>query len=328
MLLQIDDRENINAVMENREKMRAHLESYYNAEYKLYSGGDIQSADTIGTWRLHDGILYIRNALRILGFEPKPFPEGREHLSAFPWAPRSEAELVPWMNMCCSKVGNRAGVKEISQYLCLYRNLMRVNIDGHVEKILAFLSEKRDPETGYIGLDKDLGWTMRGHRNNILLFTLMEIGLREPLKWQIKIIETTLALQNEDGLFHDGSMCANMDAVHILAEYHLQTGLFADKILSAVRKAISGMLNILQHPEGGFYFDIQQKQNDPENCWLMSGAGFFMESVRYWLVIDLPARTNNWKILDGSKAEFNKRNKVLNKIKNKPKYEMEFFAET
>ena len=287
----------------DREKLHRQLESYYDNVRKVYTGLDNHSKDAFGAWRFHDGILYIRNSLEFLGFKSKPFPEGLKHLSSFSWAPQHNNELEAWFDNCCKQTNNRTGIKQLSQYLCLYRNLMRTDMDEHIRRIFKLFASKRDRDTGYIGVDDDIGWAMRGHRNNIMLFTLMAMGLREPLKWQVKVMETTLALQDKNGLFHDGSMCANMDAIHILAEYYLQTGLYGNEVLTAVRKAISGMLNILRHPDGGFYFDIQQKQDNQElnnNCWLMSGAGFFMESVRYWLAIDLEARTDSWKILDYS----------------------------
>ena len=114
-------------------------------------------------------------------------------------------------------------------------------------------------------------------------------------------MESTMALQRKDGLFHDGSMCANMDAVQVLAEYYLQTGLLRDETINSIRKSIKGIFKILSIGNGAFYFkmeQIPQRNKKTASPWHVSGAAFALEMIRFWQAVDLNARKDLEKTLN------------------------------
>ena len=259
---------------------------FYDARTGLYQDSNSHQKGQIGTWRLHnDGCC--RMMLNFLDVSPKPFPRGLDQLRLFPWAPQPGERINSWLEKCWRQ-NPRSGAKEIFQYLLLYCGLQRIEtqsqFDGHVWRIVAFLESKRDPESGFIGMGEgvSLGWAMRGHRNLAHGFYWRK-GLGE--SFLEKMIDSTLTCRREDGLFHDGSMCANLDAVHLLAEYGLRIPYRREDILAAIRRCISSVFRYLSVPCGGFRWDLRSDK-------LTVGTAFVLETMRHWEAIDDRARGN------------------------------------
>jgi hypothetical protein len=280
----------------------AKIDAYYDPDLMIYRDENTQKEGHIGAWRFHNDHV-MRMGLEIMGVAPRPEPRGLERREDFPWAPQSDDELEAWLKRCWD-YDPRSGTKEIIQYLRLYWMLVGgPTLDPHTRRILSFLAERRDPATGYIGIPKsgDVGWAMRGHRNNIL-HTLMTLGLREPVEAETQIMESTLALQRKDGLFHDGGMCANMDALEILAAYYLQTGYAQDLVLKTARRCIQALFERLYVPSaGGFLYKGPEAplKDGYGDAWLVNGAAFVLNTIRYWQAIDRKARFD----LDGALGE-------------------------
>ncbi len=261
------------------------IDRFYNSELGLYQDTDRQQPKLTGQWRLHNDSV-CRMALGIIGVEPRPFPRGRQHLRQFPWAPQPGDDLDEWMNRCWA-TNPRDGAKEIFQYLHLYRQLE--GVDDHVRHGLAFLESKRNPQTGFIGAGPGLepGWVMRGHRN-LALGLLWPLGVPEPMLEQM--IDSTLACQRTDGLFHDGSMCANMDAVHLLAEYSLRTPHRRAEIIIATRRCASAIFEKLSVPAGGFRYELGES---PDSARFTNGTAFVLHTLRFWQAIDPEAKLDS-----------------------------------
>ncbi|MBN1555610.1 MAG: hypothetical protein JXA11_12765 [Phycisphaerae bacterium] len=291
MLAQLGDSDLLRRVRADREKIRRTIDSYYNPELELYQGIDNHESTRVGAWRLHDGYLYLPRALKILNLPSQPIAQGLDKLPRFGWAPQMGDNLHTWMEHCISK-NPRAGVKEITQYLALYRLLTGCDWDEYIETIFAYLISLRDETTGFIGRHDDPGWAMRGHRNNILVFTLYPMGLQEPIGHQKKIIRSTLDLQRPDGLFHDGGMCANMDAIQMLAEYSLQSGEYRQEVRESIQRAMEAIFEHLAEPEGGAHYEYPEPDNEgrlpaPQ---LVTGLGFTMESLRFAQCLDVECK--------------------------------------
>ena len=279
MLAQLGDSELFRRVKADRAKIGRKINSFYNPQLEVYQGNDNHQPDSMGKWHLHDGYLYLPRALKILDLPSKPIAKGLDKLPRFPWALKKGGSIPAWVKRCTA--GNpRSGVKEITQYLALYRMLGGKMWDDHIEKIFGQLIALRDPETGFIGRHDDPGWAMRGHRNNILVITLYEMGIQEPVDEQLKVINSTLALQRPDGLYHDGSMCANMDAIQLLAECTVQTGYLRHDIRKSIERALAAIVEHLAVPAGGVHYEHPSASSgQPET--LVTGLGFMMESIRF-----------------------------------------------
>ncbi len=295
------------AAVRDRPGLLDRIDAYYDPDLMIYRDDNTQEVGRIGAWRFHNDSV-MRMGLQIMGAPARPQVTGLAMRRHFPWAPQSDAELEGWMQRCWDH-DPRAGVKEIVQYLRLYRMLAGPALDEHLLRILGFLAAHRDPATGYIGIPKsgDLGWAMRGHRNNIL-HTWMDLGLREPPDAALAVMRSTLALQRPDGLFHDGSMCANMDAIELLAEYHLQTGCLRDEALGACRRCVAGLFARLYVAPGGFVYAPGTLPADPAaeghgRACLVNGAAFALNTLRYWAAIDPLARHDLPAALDGVGAK-------------------------
>jgi hypothetical protein len=265
-----------------RTRVAGAIDRFYNRELGLYQETDNQERGVTGRWRLHNDSV-CRNALAIVGVEPRLFPRGIEHLRKFPWAAQPGEDLQAWLERCWA-AGPRIGAKEIFQYLRLYSQL--VGMDDHVRQGLEFLESKRDPQTGFIGAGKgvELGWAMRGHRN-LALGLLWPLGVAEPMLDQM--IDSTLECQRADGLFDDGSMCANMDAVHLLAEYGLRTEDRRKDIVTAIRRCVAAIFDELSATGGGFRFELDEPDDAAR---LTNGTAFVLYTLRYWQAIDPEAR--------------------------------------
>ena len=127
---------------------------------------------------------------------------------------------------------------------------------------------------------------MRGHRN-LALGLLWPLGVAEPMLE--RMIDSTLACQRPDGLFDDGSMCANMDAVHLLSEYGLRTGHRCAETVAANRRCVSAIFEKLSDSSGGFRYELDES---PETARLTNGTAFVLHTLRYWQAIDPEARRN------------------------------------
>ena len=206
-----------------------------------------------------------------------------------PWVPGNESDVGPWMRDLWER-NPRSAAKEITQYLVLYIAAKKFSgygdFDSHAESVLRFLEKHRDETTGFIGggANVDLGWAMRGHRNIYEMF-YWEMGVPDPCPG--RALDATLACQRDDGHFHDGGMCANMDAVQLLAEYGLQLPERIPEVIASIRRCVRRFWKDLGDPSGGFHFQNPAgKVRDDQRNMLTNGLCFVLMTLRYWQSVD------------------------------------------
>ena len=233
------------------------------------------------------------SASSLLDESPRPFPRGLHRLSDFPWAPVGEDAWRRWLDQTWAD-DPRAAAKAAFQYLWFYTRLTGCDhvddLDDQARQVLAYMEARRDPATGFIGTgpDVELGWAMRGHRN-LALNLLWPLGVDEP--GIERMIDATLACQRPDGLFHDGGMCANMDAVHLLAEYARRTGHRRAESVQSARRCVRAMFRCLASPDGGFWFELAERDTtDPAAIHTTNGLAFALFTLHYWQALDRDAR--------------------------------------
>lgn len=282
-----------------RDRILVSLNAAFNHELELYEPTKNQEPGGVGRWRLHNDAV-VRLGFELLGKQARGFPQGRERLQLFPWAPQGERSLDGWLEQVWSG-DTRAAAKETFQYLWLYTGLAGIQtfwqLDSTSRRVLAFLESRRDAGSGFIGMEcgTDLGWAMRGHRN-LALNLLWSLGIGEP--WLTRMIDATLACQRSDDLFHDGGMCANMDAVHLLAEYGHRTSYRQRGVRDAVRRCVRAVVDRLAATGGGYHFELSDaEESDSSNSRTTNGLAFVMFTLRYLQAMDPEARDDLGRVL-------------------------------
>ena len=280
------------------------LHAAYNPELGMYQPTATQIGGGPGTWRMHFDAV-VRIGFELLDERPRPFPRGLKRLSALPWAPVDEDAWRPWLDRIWDE-DPRAAAKAAFQYLWFYTRLAGAthvdDLDDQARRVLAYLESRRDPATGFIGMgpDVDLGWAMRGHRN-LALNLLWPLGVQEPAVE--RLIDATLACRRPDDLFHDGGMCANMDAVHLLAEYARQTAHRRAEAIKSTRRCVAAMFRNLASPDGGFWFDLAERDaTNPASIHTTNGLAFALFTLNYCQALDPDARGNLETALEGAES--------------------------
>ena len=275
-----------------RPRALAALHAAYNPDLGIYEPTATQIGGGPGTWRMHFDAV-VRIGFDLLDESPRPFPRGLHRLRKFPWAPVGEDAWRPWLDQVWAD-DPRAAAKAAFQYLWFYIRLTDCDhvddLDAHARQVLAYMESRRDPATGFIGTgpDVELGWAMRGHRN-LALNLLWPLGVEEP--GIERMIDATLACQRPDGLFHDGGMCANMDAVHLLAEYGRRTAHRRAEAVQSTRRCVGAMFQCLASPDGGFWFELAERHaTHPPNIHTTNGLAFALFTLHYWQALDRDAR--------------------------------------
>ena len=123
-----------------------------------------------------------------------------------------------------------------------------------IEIYFDWLDSFQDPETGYWGrrYGADDFTAMCGAFHEYLIYYY----LNRPINYMERIVDTTLSLQHQDGLFNPeggGGSCQDLDAVSILVNMYQRIDYRQTDIERALRKALSGVLK-MQNKDGGFVF--------------------------------------------------------------------------
>ncbi len=275
-----------------RPRALAALHAAFNPELGIYEPTATQIGGGPGTWRMHFDAV-VRIGYELLNEPARPFPRGLDRLSELPWAPVGKDAWRPWLDQAWAE-DPRSAAKAAFQYLWFYTRFAGCDgvddLDDQGRQVLAYMEARRDRATGFIGMgpDVDLGWAMRGHRN-LALNLLWPLGVDEP---EIeRMIDATLACRRPDGLFHDGGMCANMDAVHLLAEYGRRTEHRRAEAIESTRRCVAAMFGRLASPDGGFWYELAERDaTDPAEIHTTNGLAFALFSLHYWQALDADAR--------------------------------------
>ena len=123
-----------------------------------------------------------------------------------------------------------------------------------LENMLEWLDQFQDPCTGYWGTREgaSLQNSMAGAYHLYLLYYYLD----RPLKYLDKIIDSTLSLQQQDGLFSPrggGGACEDIDAIDTLVNAYQRTTYSRSDIVRALMRALPSLL-ACQNEDGGFVY--------------------------------------------------------------------------
>ena len=121
-----------------------------------------------------------------------------------------------------------------------------------MRRILNWLDAHQDPESGYWGSLEGVPVEHAMAATYHFLPFYLWAGRR--FQFAERIIESTLLLQGEDGLFHasqGGDSCLDVDALDILIKCHLLTDHRHEEVVMAVDRIFQGLANN-QDEAGGF----------------------------------------------------------------------------
>lgn len=118
--------------------------------------------------------------------------------------------------------------------------------------IFDWLDDHQNPETGYWDLNQ--GASLLNAMAGAFHFCFLYFYLGRPVNYAERIIDSTLALQQCDGLFDPrggGSACLDLDAIDLLVKLSMLTEYRAEDIKTALAYAFEAILRN-QNPDGGF----------------------------------------------------------------------------
>ncbi len=282
------------AIARVRPRALAALHAAFNPELGIYEPTLTQIGGGPGSWRMHFDAV-VRIGFELLGEPARPFPRGLDRLSDLPWTPVGKEAWRGWLDRAWAE-DPRGAAKAAFQYLWFYTRFAGCDhvddLDDQGRQVLAYMEARRDPASGFIGMGPGvaLGWAMRGYRN-LALNLLWPLGVDEPAFE--RMIDATLACRRSDGLFHDGGMCANMDAVHLLAEYGRRSSYRYTEAIESTRRCIGAMFGRLASPDGGFWYELAERDaTDPAEIRTTNGLAFALFSLHYWQALDPDARAD------------------------------------
>ena len=273
-----------------RPRALAALGGAYNPDLGIYEPTATQLGGGPGTWRMHFDAV-VRIGFELLDKAPRPFPRGLERLSDLPWAPTGEDAWRPWLDQAWAEDRAARPPRPRSSTSGSTPGLRAPTASTtwtiRPGRCWPTLSPAATRPPAFIGMgpDVDLGWAMRGHRN-LALNLLWPLGVDEP--GIERMIDATLACQRPDGVFHDGGMCANMDAVHLLAEYGRQTPHRRAESIQATRRCVAAMFRRLASPDGGFFYALSERDaTDLATIHTTNGLAFALYTLNYWQALDV-----------------------------------------
>jgi hypothetical protein len=214
----------------------------------IFSGDDLDPTSPGEDYVVHQTTYFALNALDALGSRPRyplhfarPFCDIaylQRWLENLDWSdPWKESNWVMFTAAALYVVWQWEGDR--SALLALHH-------------LLDWLDAHQDPETGFWGVREraSLLHAMAGTYHFLPFYFCLD----RPIYFPEAMIESTLSLQQPDGLFHPdggGDTCLDVDAVDILVKCSLVTSHLGDKVRTALERAYYGILSN-QGTDGGF----------------------------------------------------------------------------
>jgi len=123
-----------------------------------------------------------------------------------------------------------------------------------LERMLEWLGEFQDSCTGYWGTRE--GASLQNGMAGAYHIYLLYYYLDRPLRYLDRIIDSTLSLQQEDGLFSPrggGGACEDIDAIDTLVNVYQRTSYRRSDIVRTLMRALPALL-ASQNEDGGFVY--------------------------------------------------------------------------
>lgn len=120
-------------------------------------------------------------------------------------------------------------------------------------RVLDVLDARQDPRTGFWGTDEKLTHRMYGAAHLYMAYDFFE----RPIKYAERIIDSTLGLQQENGLYGQryGGACEDYDGVEVLAKVSSATTHRAADVRQALRRT-GETIRSQQASDGGFAYRL------------------------------------------------------------------------
>ena len=153
--------------------------------------------------------------------------------------------------------------------------------------IFEYLNQIQDYSTGFWGTDR--GANIFHGMAGAFHFYFFYFDMLKPVKYSKEIIDHTLALQNNDGLFTPmggGGHCDDLDAIDILVKFSMLSLHRADDVLQALLKAFDQLLNN-QNSDGGFCYAKVPFYSVPDWMYclrLLLPVENLDSKTRFWMV--------------------------------------------
>jgi hypothetical protein len=242
-----------------RQKWIAYLNRWQDAETGLFIGPELTPADLTNPQHDFDTVswhltAHVLPALSLLG-------GSTAHPLRFAHRLLDESHLRRWLAerdwTQAWKEGNN--LIAAAQFLIWLREREGISKADHaLNYFFSWLDSQIDPATGLWGTDHGCNpfYAMYGAYHQLLAYYYEG----RPLPWAEKLIDTTLALQHEDGGFHPaggGGACEDTDGIDILVNLYKITAYKRPHIRRALRRAVPALLG--KHlPDGGFAYRLNE----------------------------------------------------------------------
>ena len=213
----------------------------------LLSPSDLAVTSPGEEYVLHQTTYFALNALDALGCKPfhplsfaKPFcdlPHLEAWLGGLDWSqPWRESNWVMFV---------------ASTLFVLWQNERDSDAYLALNHIMEWLDSTQEPETGFWGVQE--GASLLDAMAGAYHFLPFYFCLGRPIQFPETMIESTLSLQQPDGLFHPdggGDACLDVDAVDILVKCSMVTDHLASEVEAALQRAFQGILSNQSSDEG------------------------------------------------------------------------------
>lgn len=240
-----------------KENWAAYLNSFQR-EDGFFSDEDIEEKNLMPGYTKERALFHrtrhVLFALTTLGYKPKY----RFHFLENFLTP---SLVKQWMKI--QDLTNYWDVSNKMMDLCLfldYEANINKKADRAIDIILECCDDNTHPETGYHDQGKsDLRNAMAGAMH---LYPIYFLKGRRP-HYPEKVIQTTLSLQQKDGLFgyetqKGGEDCLDYDAVNILVNFSFLTPFMGEELKQSLKKLLKA-LEELVNEDGGFSCHLRQE---------------------------------------------------------------------
>jgi len=174
---------------------------------------------------------------------------------------------------------------------------------GYIDFIINWLSKNQNPKTGYWNLNKKVSYHNQMAEVYHFLFFYTYLG-KKP-SYLKKIIDSTLSLQNHDGLFSyygGGGSCEDLDAIDLLCRATFYIDYRKNDVKQALKKTYQALMKN-QNKDGGF-------------CWAKTDKVDFRDFL-FLINLKLLYKAS---LSDFIKNSYLKAKKILDKIIKKNDY--------
>lgn len=180
----------------------------------------------------------------------------------------------------------------------------KINNKKFINFIISWLDKRQDPKTGFwnLGYKSTLHNQMAGAYHFLFYYTYLN---KKP-NYLKKIIDSVLAIQNQDGLFNysgGGASCDDLDAIDLLCRTTFYTNYKITKIKYSLAKAYSALCKN-QNQDGGFCWAKRNKIDLINLLYLIDLNLLYKTSLNDFITNIKSKLINQLKIISNDKLQW------------------------